>query len=175
MLKAYETYKKFIVIMNKVIDVVTIALMLGMVGVVSYQVFMRQFFASPPIWGEEISVTLLVWFVFLGIVLGLEEGLHIGIAMFVSKFPKKVVYGVEIFVNLLILLLAILFVYYGTVFASNMIRFGTALPATGMPAYIHYIVVPITGVLMGVVILGKIAGQLIKQENKQEKEEESHD
>jgi len=162
-LKIYNYYKKFIGGIGKVLDVITISLMLAMVGVVFYQVIMRQIFERPPIWGEEITVTFMVWFVFLGIVLGLEENLHIGITMFVDRLPKKVQFGIEVFVNLLILVLAILLLVYGYTLASRIFGFGTSLPATGIPAATHYAVVPITGGLMILVTLGKIAGQLINR------------
>ena len=161
MQKVLNYYRKFIAGMGKCLDVITVLLMLGMVGVVFYQVIMRQIFERPPIWGEEISVTLMVWFVYLGIVLGLEENLHIGITMFVAKLPKKVQFVLEIFVNLLIMTFAIILVVYGYSLASQMFSFGTAMPATGLPAAIHYTVVPISGALMGLVLVGKIAGLII--------------
>ena len=163
MLKVYENYKKVIAGLGKVIDVITVTLMLSMVGVVFYQVIMRQIFERPPIWGEEIAVTLMVWFVFLGIVLGIEEGLHIGITMFVSKLPKKAQYVLEIVINILILLLAVLLLVYGYLFASTIFERGRMLPATGMSAGVHYAVVPIAGILMILVLLGKIAGIIINR------------
>ena len=163
LLKAYNIYKKGITTMNKGVDVITISLMLAMVGVVFYQVIMRQIFERPPIWGEEISVTFMVWFVFLGIVLGLEENLHIGITMFVAKLPQKVQFVIEVIVNLLILVLSVVLVIFGYSLASRMWGFGTALPATGIPAAVHYAVIPIAGVLMALVILGKIAEQILNR------------
>ncbi|MDR2183339.1 MAG: TRAP transporter small permease [Clostridiales bacterium] len=163
MLKAYGIYKKCIVAMCKGIDVAAIMLTLSMVGVVFYQVIMRQIFQMPPIWGEEISVTFMVWFVFLGIVLGIEEDLHIGITMFVSKLPPKARFVAEVFVNALILLLAILLIVFGSILASRMFGFGTALPATGLPVAIRDVIVPIAGALMALVILGKIAEQIINR------------
>ena len=161
MQKVLNYYRKFISGMGKTIDVIAILLMLAMVGVVFYQVIMRQIFERPPIWGEEISVSLMVWFVFLGIALGLQENLHIGITMFVSKLPKKVQFVLEIFVNLLILIFAVILLVYGYSLASQMFGFGTAMPATGLPAAIHYTVVPISGAMMGLITVGKIAGLII--------------
>jgi len=161
--KIYNYYKRIISGMGKTLDVITIVLMLSMVGVVFYQVIMRQLFERPPIWGEEISVTLMIWFVFLGIVLGLEENLHIGIGMFVSKLPPKARFVIEVFVSFLILVLSILLLVYGYRMASRMFEIGTALTATGLPAAIHYAVVPIAGILMVLVMLGKIAGQIINR------------
>lgn len=156
-MKILSIYKKFINGMNKVLDVMTVTFMMAMVGVVFYQVIMRQIFERPPIWGEEMSVTFMIWFVFLGIILGLHENLHIGITMFVKKLPKKAQFAIEILVNLLIMVYAIILLVYGYIYASNIFAFGNRLTATGLPAAIHYIVVPIAGVLLILVLIGKIA------------------
>lgn len=164
MLKAYDTYKKLITGMNKVLDAIIVVLMLSMVGVVFYQVVMRQVFENPPMWGEQISVLLMVWFVYFGIVLGLEENLHIGITMFVAKLPKKAIFVVEVFVNILIAVLAALLIRFGYAHVLLLFQTGAVQPVTGLPNGIFYMPVPIAGVLMGLVIVGKIAGQFIKRE-----------
>ena len=161
MLQAYNRYKKFISYMNKVIDVVSILLMLSMVGVVFYQVIMRNVFERPPVWGEEVSVTLMVWFVFLGVVLGLEEDLHVGITLFVSKLKPKIQFFLEVVVHILTMVLSLTLLVYGYRLASRMLALGTRLPATGMPAAIHEIVIPITAVMLLLVCIGKIAGMFI--------------
>jgi len=163
MIKAYDNYKKIIGGMNKALDFIIIALMLVMIFVVFYQVIMRQIFESPPMWGEQISVLLMIWFVFLGIVLGLAENLHIGITMFVDKLPKKAIYIVEIIVNLLILVTAIIFFYFGFAHVSTLIRTGAVQPITNIPNAVFYMPVSISGALMILVVLGKIAGQIIKR------------
>ena len=163
MLKAYDAYKKFIVTMNKILDAIIIVLMLGMVGVVFYQVIMRQIFENPPMWGEQISVLLLIWFVFFGIVLGLEENLHIGITMFVDKLPSKVIFVVEVFVNILIAVLAVLFVRFGYSHVTLLFSTGAVQPITGIPNGIFYIPVPLSGIMMGFVVAGKMAGQFVNR------------
>ena len=163
MLQAYDLYKKFITLMNKTLDVIIVILMLAMVAVVFYQVIMRQIFENPPMWGEQISVLLMIWFVFLGIVLGLEENLHIGITMLVSKLPKKAIYFVEIFVNLLIMVLSVLLIRFGSTHFAFLFSTGAVMPVTGLPNAIYYLPVPLTGVLMVLVLLGKIAEQIINR------------
>ena len=163
MTKAYDIYKKAIGGMNKVLDVIIIALMLVMIFVVFYQVIMRQIFENPPMWGEQISVLLMIWFVFLGIVLGLEENLHIGITMFVDKLPKKAIFVVEIIVNLFILVAALIFLYYGSLHVGTLLRTGAVQPITNIPNAVFYAPVPLSGALMILVVLGKLAGQIIKR------------
>ncbi|MCL2674268.1 MAG: TRAP transporter small permease [Defluviitaleaceae bacterium] len=163
MLKAYDIYKRIIRAMTKVLDVVIIILMLAMVAVVFYQVIMRQIFANPPMWGEQISVLFMVWFVFLGIVLGLEEDLHIGITMFVNMLPKQLMFPIEIFVNLLIGGLAVLYIRFGFNHFAFLWRTGAVMPVTGLPNAIYYLPVSLTGAMMILVLLGKIAEQIIKR------------
>jgi len=146
-----------------VLDVIIIVLMLAMISVVFYQVIMRQIFENPPMWGEQISVLLMIWFVFLGIVLGLEENLHIGITMFVDKLPKKAIFVVEIFVNLFILIAAVVFLYYGSAHVGTLMRTGAVQPITSIPNAVFYAPVPLSGALMILVVLGKLAGQIIKR------------
>jgi len=152
--------------MNKLLDIIIVILMLGMVGVVFYQVIMRQVFENPPMWGEQISVLLMVWFVFFGIVLGLEENLHIGITMFVDKLPKKAIFVVEVLVSVLIAVLSILLIRFGYSHVVLLFQTGAVQPVTGLPNGIFYIPVPLAGLLMGFVIVGKIAGQFINREDK---------
>ena len=163
MQNAYNAYKKFIKGICKVLDVITITLMLGMLGVVSYQVVMRNIFNRPPVWGEEVAITLMIQFVFLGVVLGMEEDIHIGIALLVKRLPKKGMFVVEIIINALLLVLSALFIRFGYVHASRMWGFGTRLTATQLPAAIHYAVVPIAGILMCLVVVGKLAGIIINR------------
>jgi len=163
MLKAYDIYKKMIKAMTKVLDVIIVILMLAMVGVVFYQVIMRQIFENPPMWGEQISVLFMVWFVFLGIVLGLEENLHIGITMFVNMLPKQVIFFVEILVNLLIMGLAGLYIRFGFTHFAFLLRTGAVMPVTNLPNAVYYLPVSLTGTLMILVLLGKLAEQIIKR------------
>ena len=162
-LNIYNAYKKAIKAMNKALDVIIVILMLSMVGVVIYQVIMRQIFENPPMWGEQIAVLLMIWFVFLGIVLGLEEGLHIGITLLVSRLPKKAAYIVEIIVNVLILVLATLFILFGAEHVATLLRTGAVMPVTGLPNAIFYLPIALTGALMVLVTLGKIAEQIIQR------------
>ena len=163
MLKAYNIYKKIITAMTKTLDIVIIILMLAMVAVVFYQVIMRQIFENPPMWGEQISVLFMVWFVFLGIVLGLEEDLHIGISMFVNLLPKQFMFFIEIFVNLLIGVLAVLYIRFGFNHFSFLWRTGAVMPVTGLPNAVYYLPVSLTGGMMILVLLGKIVEQIIKR------------
>jgi len=159
MLKVYNGYAKFLGGINKVLDVVCIALMLTKVAAVFYQVIMRQIFDNAPAWSEESALIMMAWFVYLGIVIGVKEGLHIGITMLVNRLPKIAQFVIEIIVNLLILTLAVLLFHFGYSLATFVMA--NSLPATGLSVSIFYFPVAIAGLLMILMVLGKVAEQFV--------------
>ena len=161
MLRIINRYKSFINIINSALDFISVLLMLSMCFIVTYQVVMRYVFSNTPSWTEEVALIMVCWFVYLGAVIGLKEDLHIGIEMFVSKLPKKVLFAVEVVDNLLILGLSALFMNFG--FSLAWFVRNNSLPATGLSVAVYYYVIGIAGILMTLVVLGKIAEQLIKR------------
>lgn len=68
-----------------------IAAMIGMVGTVVAQVFMRYALNLSIDWAEEVSRLLFVWSVFLAIPLGIRRGAHVGMTLltdFLKPVPK---------------------------------------------------------------------------------------
>jgi len=161
MLRAYNAYAKFIDILCKVLDYICIILMLAMVGVVFYQVIMRQIFDNAPAWSEEVALIMKAWFVYLGIAIGLKENLHIGIGMIVDRLPRKVAFVVELIVSGLILVLSVLFYHFGSALA-NFVRANT-LPATGTSVSVFYFAIVTSGLLMILIVLLRIAGQIVNR------------
>lgn len=164
----YKGYAKLITGMNKLLDIITIGLMLIMIALVAYQVFMRQVLDNAPGWTEEVAMMLMAWFAYLGIAIGLQENLHIGIEMLVNKFPRRVRQVIEVVNNLVILVLAVLLLHFGHSLAWFVRH--NSLPATGWSTSWYYWPLAFAGGLMLLIVLGKLAAQLIEQ-----KETETHE
>lgn len=64
-----------------------IVAMIGMVSIVSAQVFMRYALNLSIDWAEEISRLLFVWSVFLAIPLGIRRGAHVGMTLLTDFIP----------------------------------------------------------------------------------------
>ena len=87
-------------------------LMVLISGLVCYSVIMRYFFSRPPIWGENVPLTLFVWMTFIGAGVATKRGLNIKVTYFVDKLPARPRLVIEIVMHALVLaLLAVLFVY----------------------------------------------------------------
>ena len=126
----YDSYKKFIMTLNKILEATGISLMILMLILISYQVFMRFVLNNAPSWTEELSIFLTGWFVYLGLVVGVNEGLHISIEMLVARLPKKIAFWIEVFVNVLIGITAFVLAWHGVQIMQ--ILSGNRLPATGI-------------------------------------------
>ena len=169
MYKVYQFYKKLVHLLVSILETAAILCMITMVCLISYQVFMRYVLNNTPGWTEELSIVLMGWFVFMGLVVALKENLHISIEMVVSRLPQKVAFVIETINSLLILLLSGIFVYFGFTLAWALRN--NVLPGTGLSVAVQRIPVGIAGVFMILVVLLKLAEQFI--EKREEKGEET--
>jgi TRAP-type C4-dicarboxylate transport system permease small subunit len=88
-------------------DVATTAL-LAIAGVVMFALaignaLLRYFFASPLVWGEEISRYAMVWGTMIGVALAYRAGSHVAIALFGGVLSRRGVLGLRILSHLLAL------------------------------------------------------------------------
>ena len=72
---------------DRAVCAVIVAIMAGMVLVVSVQVLLRYGFNASLDWADDVGRLLFVWSIFLGIPIGIKEGIHIGIEMLVKAMP----------------------------------------------------------------------------------------
>ena len=68
-------------------DIISVASLTGVIGVTIANVIGRFLFNSPIAWGEEVSLGLFVWLVFVGCSSAMKRDGHIGVDYFVRKMP----------------------------------------------------------------------------------------
>jgi TRAP-type transport system small permease protein len=130
---------------DRVLDVATITLLVGMIVIVFTQVVTRKLFSFVFVWSEEVTLLCLTWFSFIGIAIGFREGVHLAMDVVSSLLPGKVNWVLDRLIDLTIFAFGLYLVYFGWKFTVRM-SFST-LPATGLPNSLQYAVMPITGVL----------------------------
>lgn len=131
---------------NKLIELICILILLFLVVITTQQVVMRFIFNRPASWAEELSIILLIWFGYLGIIIGLRDGKHISISLMVNKFPEKAKKIVDILGRLLIAWFGLLMFKQGL----QVVKLDAInnMPSTGIPAsYVSFVLV-ITGLLI---------------------------
>ena len=121
-------------------------------------VVMRYGFSASFLWGEELSIFAFIWTVFLGAIIGVRRHIHLGFD-FLSEFLTGRWLGVQkVVVDLSILAVSVLLLVEGWTFSElSMQRFS---PALGISMFIPTLVIPISGGLMILAVLGDLARDL---------------
>jgi TRAP-type transport system small permease protein len=64
------------------------ALMVGITGIVFFQVVTRYVFRHPFDWPEELARYLFVWVALLGAAVGVERGVHFSVDLLTVRLPR---------------------------------------------------------------------------------------
>lgn len=68
-------------------DLIATLAFVGLISITFANVLSRYLFNSPILWGEEVSLALYVWVVFIGASSTMKRDGHIGISYFIDKLP----------------------------------------------------------------------------------------
>ncbi len=156
-------YRKIVNMLNSLLEFLGIILMAAMVLIIFYHVIMRYAFSNTPPWSEEVSLILMIWFTFIGVIIGVKEDIHIAIEMFMRMLPPKLFAAVEIIDKIIVFILCVLLVRYGYTLILNTSK--NVLPATLLPASTIYVMLPVSGLMMAFVIIEQVIDKLRKEEN----------
>lgn len=135
-------------LIEKVLELLSMVMLLGMVGIICYQVVMRYIFNQSPSWTEEIAILLMIWFGILAIPIGVKHNLHIGIEYIFRMFPLPMQYAVSRGIYLLIAGFGLIMIIYGIELTEFMSM--STLPATKISSAVEYVVMPISGLMLTV-------------------------
>lgn len=145
----------FVHFVRKTIETLCVALLCAMSVLVFLNVVLRYGFNSSINLTEEVSRYLFVWLVFLGAVLAFNDNQHVNVSLFTSKL--------SLFMRNLLSVVtdgAMLFCCY-LIVEGSWVQFQLNLhnlaPISGLPQGITYLASVIAGVLLGVLILARLA------------------
>jgi len=119
-------------------------LLVAMVLIISVNVTLRYVFNSGLAWSEEIALVLVVWFTFIAMAMGVKQKLHININILPARIPRLLDFTVKRLASLLVCIVGIIMLVYGTILTKFTMQ--SILPATGIPAGVMYIIMPISSI-----------------------------
>jgi TRAP-type C4-dicarboxylate transport system permease small subunit len=130
------------------------ALFMVMLFTVIWGVITRYLFGDQARWTEELARFLLVWVSFLGATLAYARHQHLGIDLLVARFDPWTRRLAECIGHGLVALFAFAVMGYGG-FELVVERFdsGQLLPSLGVAKAWQYLVVPLSGLMIGLLAL----------------------
>jgi TRAP-type transport system small permease protein len=121
-------------------------------------VVMRYGFSTSFLWGEELSIFAFIWCVFLGAIVGVRRHIHLGFDFLSEYLTGRWLAAQKVLIDLSILAVGVLLLVEGWTFAELSVR--RFSPALGISLFVPTLVIPITGGLMILAVLGDLARDL---------------
>ena len=105
--------RKFIFIVDNIVEWISAILAVGVVIVCLLQIVFRFIIQAPLSWSEELSRYLFIWIVYIGGYLCTRSNSQLGITFFVDSMPKKIGRMVSIVAQLLVFFYQAVVVFFG--------------------------------------------------------------
>ena len=70
-------------------DLVASVALAGVITLTIVNVISRYVFNSPLPWTEELSISLFIWFIFIGVSSTMKRNGHVGVDYFLNKLPRN--------------------------------------------------------------------------------------
>ncbi|MBU9712558.1 TRAP transporter small permease [Evansella tamaricis] len=117
------------------------------ITLILYGALMRYVFSDPKAWVMEISTYSIVWGVLLGVPIAWRNNQHIRIDILYDKLSGSKQRLMDIFSNGVCVIFCIAFTYYGLQLVIERYPSGMTSMDVGIPMWIVYLVLPISGFL----------------------------
>jgi TRAP-type C4-dicarboxylate transport system permease small subunit len=144
-----------------------VCLLVGLTAIVCLGVFTRYVLNSSLVWYDEFASYLLVWLTFYGAVVADYHRRHINFDLVVDKLAPGTRRAVDVVGELAVLGFQFVLLYYGWILTEKM-GDETAISLPWVKTAWVFSVMPITGGLMLLISLTRLAGILSRRPNAQE-------
>lgn len=133
-------------ILNKVQDVLAIAMLIVLCVVVFLQVFFRYALNSPLAWSEELARFMFIWLVYVGAAIVLRTDSHMSLDYFINLMPEKFRVVVDILGKIIVSMFLVLGIRES--FTIIRITMPQLSPSLDIPMGLIYLALPVSFVLM---------------------------
>lgn len=136
------------------------------ITLIFYGVIMRYVFNEPKAWVEEIVRYLIIWGTFIGFAIALRHNQHIQVDILYDKLPNGAKRVVDLFATTVCILFCLAYTFYGFILVENRYSSGMVSLDVGLPMWMVYLILPISGILFLLRFIERFVNQLRgKEEN----------
>ncbi|WP_110928450.1 TRAP transporter small permease [Bacillus massiliglaciei] len=121
--------------------------LLSGLALIFYEVIMRYIFNSPSTWITEVSTVMVTWGILFGLSVALRDKHHISVDILYSVLPQFLQRKVDYFANLVGIVFCGFYAWSGIALVIHTLETGQTSMDTGIPLWMYYLAVPISGVL----------------------------
>ncbi|MDO4632648.1 MAG: TRAP transporter small permease [Eubacteriales bacterium] len=132
---------------EKVIDVMSVVLLLFIFILGLAQVIWRWILNDPIVWSEELIQLTYVWICYLGWTIAERKDSHIRITAIHNMLPKSAQKWVQLFCHVLTIVFSVLMVYYGIKLV------GAGAKRTAVSLKLNYAIVYLMGPITNFIII----------------------
>lgn len=119
-------------------------------------VILRYFFGKPQSLLDEFAVYFVVWGIMAGMSVALRNDHHIKVDMLYNYLPRTVKRMVTVFAHTTGIAFSIFFIFYGSQLVQNYIISGQCSSDSQFPLWIVNLIMPASGVMMGIRFIEKL-------------------
>lgn len=142
--------------LNKILGAITAILMAIMVLGCCWQVVTRFLLNNPSKYTEEFLRYALIWLTMLGMPYAYGQDKHLAINLVTKTFRVKNLLATKMVIEIIVLVLSVFVLIIGGLMVT-MNSMGQISPAMQLPMPIYYVCLPISGVLMCVYCVLRLA------------------
>lgn len=142
--------------LNKILGAITAILMAIMVLGCCWQVVTRFLLNNPSKYTEEFLRYALIWLTMLGMPYAYGQDKHLAINLVTKTFRVKNLLATKMVIEIIVLILSVFVLIIGGLMVT-MNSMGQISPAMQLPMPIYYVCLPISGVLMCVYCVLRLA------------------
>lgn len=134
--------------LNKFEEGVLAYALLGIAVFTFVETVLRYTISYTFVWFNEAANYTIIFCTYLGASVGVKYGTHFSMEALTEYCPDKVSHLLKTLAYFLSGVMAVLFIYYGTIHLFNLKSFGVKSSAMQIPMYIPYIPIPLFSIPM---------------------------
>ncbi len=131
--------------LSRIEDLVAGLLMAAVLGVVSYELFLRNLVGRSNLWTDELSRVLMIWMVYVAVIGVTRDGAHVRVEFIADSLPPRLRRAAGQISDLLIAGASLCLAWYGLQFVLEGRSFGMLFTHSDLPfpVWVAQTVIPI--------------------------------